>query len=120
MNLLWNIQTLVGACGRVDRAFDSRSECLGFHLQHWPYVELSGKIVLGMFISCDAAAVVHNNCKKVVFSNPCELIFCDNSIMMAAKQCDIAKLMSCGSGSLQPLHSICQTWYFDFTLFQWH
>ena len=34
----------LGACGRVDRALDSRSEGLGFDSQCWPCVEVSGKL----------------------------------------------------------------------------
>ena len=33
-----------GACGRVERALDSRSDCLGFDSQCWPCVEVSGKV----------------------------------------------------------------------------
>ena len=35
---------LVGACGKVDGALDSRSEGLGFDSQCWPCVEESGKL----------------------------------------------------------------------------
>ena len=34
----------LGACDQVDRAYDSRSEGLGFNSQCWPYVEVSGKL----------------------------------------------------------------------------
>ena len=34
----------MGACGLVDRALDSRSECLGFDSQCWPCLEVLGKL----------------------------------------------------------------------------
>ena len=40
----------LGACGPVDRAFDSRSEDLGFDSQCWPCVEVLGKLCIPHYL----------------------------------------------------------------------
>ena len=43
-NYLYFNKKLSEACGKVDRALDSRSEGLGFDSHYWPCVEVVGKL----------------------------------------------------------------------------
>ena len=43
---IYGLHYIVGACGQVDRALDSRSQGLGFDSQCWPCVEVSGKLCI--------------------------------------------------------------------------